>query len=141
MDRLNEYYKNELILSFSDEAHKTEVFSVKAKMAQRQNAIKDKPWNARTSILDILVPPQNWLHKPKLSTLMIRLSTSVSSNSIILSVIFVLLLALAVLHPVDSQRIVNESLSETHLLLWKVETAFGQKSYGFSLFPCNRGLN
>ena len=113
MDRVKEYYKNELILSFSDETHKTEAFNMKAKMAQRQNAIKDKPWNARTLILDILVPPQNWLHKPKLSTLMIRLSTSVSSNSIIVSIIFVLLLALTVLHPVDSQRIANESLSET----------------------------
>ena len=113
MDRLKKYYTNELMLSFSDEAYNTKVLNSKAKMAQRQNAIKDKPWNARTLILDILVPPQNWLHKPKLSTLMIRLSTSVSSNSIIVSIIFVLLLALTVLHPVDSQRIVNESLSET----------------------------
>ena len=113
MDRLNEYYTNGPILSFSDEAHNTKVLNLKAKMAQRQNAIKDKPWNARTSILDILVPPQNWLHKPKLSALMIRLSTSVSSKSIIVSIILALLLTLNVLHPVDSQRIVNESLSET----------------------------
>ena len=44
---------------------------------------------------------------------MIRLSTSVSSNSIIVSIIPALLLTLNVLHPVGSQRIVNESLSET----------------------------